>query len=95
MNFIDKILVFLHLPLQDKTTHLSSIAYYAEIVFLAAILLLIINLIYKAKNRDQFFTGGTFLLLIIIPVSFIIFWACLKIPLTIEYFFPILRPHVG
>ncbi len=92
-NFLDSILSFFGFS-TSTVSIAEQFAYVAALVFLVSAVFLIINFIYKLIYRDNFWTCGTSLLLVIFMVSIAIYWVSLKIPTTVEAFWKVIYPRM-
>lgn len=91
--YLDLVLSFFGFSISTETIA-EQFAYVAALVFIVSVLLVIINFIYKLIYRDNFWTCGTTLLLIILTVSITIYWVSLKIPTTVEAFWKVIHPRM-
>jgi len=93
MYYFDWLLDILNLPYIPIDDFLGIVGYIAEVIFAITAVLLIINLILKIYKRDDFSTGWTTFLLIVVAVSGIVFLICWLIPEKVEAAWQILRPQ--
>lgn len=93
MNFFDSILSYFGFSIGVSTTA-EQFAYAAAIAFLIALLFLIFNLLFKLYYRENFWTCGTTMLLVIVAMSLVVYWVSLKIPSSVEAFWAVLHPNM-
>lgn len=91
--YLDRFLLYLGFPIV-KDTLIGMFAYVLAIIFVVSGILMVINLLLKLIAHDFRYTPWTYFLLIVVPVSGLLYWAAIKIPFTVLTLFPILKPQM-
>ena len=86
--------MLLHMPILSDSSPLFKLGSIAEFTLGVTIILLIINLIRKAIDKDQFFTGWTTFLIIVILISAGIFILCWQMPGIVTRGWMLIHPHI-
>lgn len=93
IRYLDQLLLFLRFSV-EKDTFIGMFSYVVALIFVFAGILLIINILYRAITRTLTFTSWMYFLLIIFMASGIIYWVSIKIPYSVQLFYPIVKPHM-
>ncbi len=93
-DYIANALAFAHLPKIPQDTIFGKVGFYAEALFLLLAIFLIVNILFKIPRREEFFTGWTGFLLIMLPICFIIFLIAWLIPDKVGDFWIDVKPHM-